>query len=280
MSCSMRSKACMTRVVLEGLWSSTPRPGSESRGAGCHADGGGFISGRDAENRPQRLEGDIGGIEAIDAISEVGAVAMYSITGCKGRASSGNFSWASVPCSCATFALDLNRTSASNSSSLLGSTVALIVAGRSSSSSSSVPWWAVCPPLCGGGDSGTDPISGWTSSSVLHLNLMHLWWSGGWRCPTFLGWVESESQTGLNHFLSDMERAAEDDALSAFSFRRMPYPDTRPCSVRCETPWQFKESGKWIVAWRKCTPRAPIGSARRQTMSICIPKRHRHAAWA
>ena len=141
--------------------------------------------------------------------------------------------------------------------SLLGSTVALIVAGT-------FLIFIFVGALVGGltsafaeaGDGvesdfdfGVDIEEG----SVLHLTFDAPFVERGMEVPAFsfgLGGVDAEAQTGLNHFLSDMERAAEDDRIEGILIQAdavSGYPsmlgEVRDALV------QFKESGKWIVAW-------------------------------
>ena len=141
--------------------------------------------------------------------------------------------------------------------SLLGSTVALIVAGT-------FLIFIFVGALVGGltsafaeagngvesdFDFGVDIEEG----SVLHLTFDAPFVERGMEVPAFsfgLGGVDAEAQTGLNHFLSDMERAAEDDRIEGILIQAdavSGYPsilgEVRDALV------QFKESGKWIVAW-------------------------------
>lgn len=141
--------------------------------------------------------------------------------------------------------------------SLLGSTVALIVAGT-------LLIFIFVGALVGGltsafaeaGDGvesdfdfGVDIEEG----SVLHLTFDAPFVERGMEVPSFsfgLGGVDAESSTGLNHFLSDMERAAEDDRIEGILIQAdavSGYPsmlgEVRDALVR------FKDSGKWIVAW-------------------------------
>ena len=89
--------------------------------------------------------------------------------------------------------------------------------------------------------------------SVLHLTFDAPFVERGMEVPVLsfgLGGVDSESQPGLNHFLSDMERAAQDDRIEGILIQAdvvSGYPsmlgEVRDALVG------FKESGKWIVAW-------------------------------
>ena len=141
--------------------------------------------------------------------------------------------------------------------SLLGSTVALIAAGT-------ILIFIFVGALVGGlssafAEAGDDIESDFDfgvdieEGSVLHLTFDAPFVERGMEVPVLsfgLGGVDSESQTGLNHFLSDMERAAQDDRIEGILIQAdvvSGYPsmlgEVRDALVG------FKESGKWIVAW-------------------------------
>ena len=141
--------------------------------------------------------------------------------------------------------------------SLLGSTVALIASGT-------LLIFIFVGALVGGlssafADAGEDIESDFDfgvdieEGSVLHLTLDAPFVERGMEVPSFsfsFGGVDAESQTGLNHFLADMERAAQDDRIEGILIQAdmvMGYPsmlgEVRDALVG------FKESGKWIVAW-------------------------------
>ena len=64
------------------------------------------------------------------------------------------------------------------------------------------------------------------------------------------GSMEPETQMGLNHFLADMERAAEDDNIEGILIQAdmlSGYPSMLG-EVR-DALAEFKASGKWIVSW-------------------------------
>ena len=104
--------------------------------------------------------------------------------------------------------------------SLLGSTVALIASGT-------ILIFIFVGALVGGMSSAFSEVGDDLESdfdfgvdieegSVLHLTLDAPFVERGMEGPAFsfsLGGVDAESQTGLNHFLADMERAAEDDRI-------------------------------------------------------------------
>jgi len=141
--------------------------------------------------------------------------------------------------------------------SLLGSTVALIASGT-------LLIFIFVGALVGGlssafADAGEDIESDFDfgvdieEGSVLHLTLDAPFVERGMEVPSFsfsFGGVDAEPQTGLNHFLADMERAAQDDRIEGILIQAdmvMGYPsmlgEVRDALVG------FKESGKWIVAW-------------------------------
>ena len=141
--------------------------------------------------------------------------------------------------------------------SLLGSTVALIAAGT-------ILIFIFVGALVGGlssafAESGTDIESEFDfgvdieEGSVLHLTFDAPFVERGMEVPSFsfsIGGVDAESQTGLNHFLADMERAAQDDRIEGILIQAdmvIGYPsmlgEVRDALV------SFKESGKWVVAW-------------------------------
>lgn len=141
--------------------------------------------------------------------------------------------------------------------SLLGSTVALIAAGT-------ILIFIFVGALVGGlssafAEAGEDIESDFDfgvdieEGSVLHLTFDAPFVERGMEVPAFsfgLGGVDTESQTGLNHFLADMQRAAEDDRIEGILIQAdvvSGYPsmlgEVRDALVG------FKESGKWIVAW-------------------------------
>jgi len=140
--------------------------------------------------------------------------------------------------------------------SLLGSTVALIVAGT-------MLIFIFVGALVGGltsafveagegvesdFDFGVDIEEG----SVLHLTFDAQMVERGMEVPFTIGFgsFEPETQMGLNHFLSDMERAAQDDRIEGILIQAdilSGYPsmlgEVRDALV------EFKASGKWIIAW-------------------------------
>lgn len=140
--------------------------------------------------------------------------------------------------------------------SLLGSTLALVIAG-------SLLIFIFVGALVGGltsafegsGDGsemdfefGSDIEEG----SVLLLTFDAPLAERGMELPFTLqfGSMEPETQMGLNHFLADMERAAEDDNIEGILIQAdmiSGYPsmlgEVRDALV------EFKASGKWIVAW-------------------------------
>lgn len=141
--------------------------------------------------------------------------------------------------------------------SLLGSTVALIAAGT-------ILIFIFVGALVGGlssafAEAGEDIESDFDfgvdieEGSVLHLTFDAPFVERGMEVPAFsfgLGGLDTESQTGLNHFLADMQRAAEDDRIEGILIQAdvvSGYPsmlgEVRDALVG------FKESGKWIVAW-------------------------------
>ena len=141
--------------------------------------------------------------------------------------------------------------------SLLGSTVALIAAGT-------ILIFIFVGALVGGlssafAEAGEDIESDFDfgvdieEGSVLHLTFDAPLVERGMEVPAFsfgFGGVDTESQTGLNHFLADMERAAQDDRIEGILIQAdmvSGYPsmlgEVRDALVG------FKESGKWIVAW-------------------------------
>ncbi len=141
--------------------------------------------------------------------------------------------------------------------SLLGSTVALIAAGT-------ILIFIFVGALVGGlssafAEAGDDIESDFDfgvdieEGSVLHLTFDAPFVERGMEVPVLsfgLGGVDSESQTGLNHFLSDMERAAQDDRIEGILIQAdvvSGYPSMLG-EVR-DALFGFKESGKWIVAW-------------------------------
>ena len=141
--------------------------------------------------------------------------------------------------------------------SLLGSTVALIASGTilififvgALVGGMSSAFSEVGDDLEADFDFGVDIEEG----SVLHLTLDAPFVERGMEVPSFsfsLGGVDAQSQTGLNHFLADMERAAEDDRIEGILMQAdmvSGYPsmlgEVRDALV------EFKSSGKWIVAW-------------------------------
>lgn len=141
--------------------------------------------------------------------------------------------------------------------SLLGSTVALIAAGT-------ILIFIFVGALIGGlssafAEAGEDIGSDFDfgvdieEGSVLHLTFDAPFVERGMEVPSFsfgLGGLDTESQTGLNHFLADIQRAAEDDRIEGILIQAdvvSGYPsmlgEVRDALVG------FKESGKWIVAW-------------------------------
>ena len=141
--------------------------------------------------------------------------------------------------------------------SLLGSTVALLAAGT-------LLIFIFVGALVGGlssafAEAGDDIESEFDfgvdieEGSVLHLTFDAPFVERGMEVPSFsfsFGGVDAESQTGLNHFLADMERAAQDDRIEGILIQAdmvMGYQsmlgEVRDALVG------FKESGKWIIAW-------------------------------
>ena len=140
--------------------------------------------------------------------------------------------------------------------SLLGSTLALVIAG-------SLLIFIFVGALVGGlasafegsGDGsdmdfefGSDIEEG----SVLLLTFDAPLAERGMELPFTIqfGSMEPETQMGLNHFLADMERAAEDDNIEGILIQAdmvSGYPSMLG-EVR-DALAEFKASGKWIVAW-------------------------------
>ena len=140
--------------------------------------------------------------------------------------------------------------------SLLGSTLALVIAG-------SLLIFIFVGALVGGlsaafAEAGDDIESDFDfgvdieEGSVLHLTFDAPLAERGMEVPFTIGFgsMEPETQMGLNHFLSDMERAAEDDRIEGILIQAdmlSGYPsmlgEVRDALAR------FKASGKWIVAW-------------------------------
>ena len=140
--------------------------------------------------------------------------------------------------------------------SLLGSTLALIIAG-------SILIFIFVGALVGGlasafAEAGDDIESEFEfgvdieEGSVLHLTFDAPMAERGMEVPFTIGFgsLEPETQMGLNHFLSDMERAAQDDRIEGILIQAdmlSGYPsmlgEVRDALAR------FKSSGKWIVAW-------------------------------
>ena len=103
--------------------------------------------------------------------------------------------------------------------SLLGSTLAMVIAG-------SLLIFIFVGALVGGISSAFEGVSGGSEmnfdlgteieeGSVLHLTFDAPMAERGMELPFTLqfGSMEPETQLGLNHFLADMERAAEDDNI-------------------------------------------------------------------
>ncbi len=140
--------------------------------------------------------------------------------------------------------------------SLLGSTLALIIAG-------SILIFIFVGALVGGlasafAEAGDDIESEFDfgvdieEGSVLHLTFDAPMAERGMEVPFTIGFgsLEPETQMGLNHFLSDMERAAQDDRIEGVLIQAdmlSGYPsmlgEVRDALAR------FKSSGKWVVAW-------------------------------
>ena len=140
--------------------------------------------------------------------------------------------------------------------SLLGSTLALVIAGT-------LLIFIFVGALVGGltsafaeaGDSvegDFDFDSDIDEGSVLHLTFDAALVERGMEVPFALnfGSLEPETQMGLNHFLADIDRAADDDDIEGILIQAdmvSGYPsmlgEVRDALAR------FKSSGKWIVAW-------------------------------
>jgi len=140
--------------------------------------------------------------------------------------------------------------------SLLGSTLALVIAGT-------LLIFIFVGALVGGltsafaeaGDSvegDFDFDSDIDEGSVLHLTFDAALVERGMEVPFALnfGSLEPETQMGLNHFLADIDRAADDDNIEGILIQAdmvSGYPsmlgEVRDALAR------FKSSGKWIVAW-------------------------------
>ena len=140
--------------------------------------------------------------------------------------------------------------------SLLGSTLALVIAGT-------LLIFIFVGALVGGltsafaeaGDSvegDFDFDSDIDEGSVLHLTFDAPLVERGMEVPFTLnfGSLEPETQMGLNHFLADIDRAADDDDIEGILIQAdmvSGYPsmlgEVRDALAR------FKSSGKWIVAW-------------------------------
>ena len=140
--------------------------------------------------------------------------------------------------------------------SLLGSTLALVIAGT-------LLIFIFVGALVGGltsafaeaGDSvegDFDFDSDIDEGSVLHLTFDEALVERGMEVPFALnfGSLEPETQMGLNHFLADIDRAADDDDIEGILIQAdmvSGYPsmlgEVRDALAR------FKSSGKWIVAW-------------------------------
>ena len=140
--------------------------------------------------------------------------------------------------------------------SLLGSTLALVIAGT-------LLIFIFVGALVGGLSAAFGEVSGESDTefsfgvdieegSVLHLTFDAPMVERGTELPftLSLGSMEPEEQMGLNHFLADMERAAEDDRIEGILIQAdmlSGYPsmlgEVRDALAR------FKASGKWIVAW-------------------------------
>ena len=140
--------------------------------------------------------------------------------------------------------------------SLLGSTVALIAAGT-------ILIFIFVGALVGGlssafAEADTDIESDFEfgvdieDGSVLHLTFDDPLVERGMELPFTIGFgsLEPESQMGLNHFLSDIERAKQDDRIEGILLQAdmvSGYPSTLG-EVR-DALAEFRASGKWIVAW-------------------------------
>lgn len=140
--------------------------------------------------------------------------------------------------------------------SLLGSTLAMIFAG-------SVLIFIFVGALVGGltsalAEGGGDLESEFEfgvdieEGSVLHLTFDAPMAERGMEVPFTIGFgsLEPQTQMGLNHFLSDMERAAEDDRIDGILLQAdmiSGYPSMLG-EVR-DALAKFKASGKWVVAW-------------------------------
>lgn len=140
--------------------------------------------------------------------------------------------------------------------SLLGSTLAMIFAG-------SVLIFIFVGALVGGltsalAEGGADLESEFEfgvdieEGSVLHLTFDAPMAERGMEVPFTIGFgsLEPQTQMGLNHFLADMERAAEDDRIEGILLQAdmiSGYPSMLG-EVR-DALAEFKASGKWIVAW-------------------------------
>ena len=140
--------------------------------------------------------------------------------------------------------------------SLLGSTLAMVIAG-------SLLIFIFVGALVGGLTSALEGVGEGSEmnlgfggdieeGSVLHLTFDAPLAERGMELPFTIqfGSMEPETQMGLNHFLADMERAAEDDQIEGILIQAdmvSGYPSMMG-EVR-DALAQFKASGKWIVAW-------------------------------
>jgi len=140
--------------------------------------------------------------------------------------------------------------------SLLGSTLALVIAG-------SLLIFIFVGALVGGLASAFEGATDGSEmdldfggdieeGSVLLLTFDAPLAERGMELPFTLqfGSMEPQTQMGLNHFLADMERAADDDDIEGILVQAdmiSGYPSMLG-EVR-DALAQFKASGKWIVAW-------------------------------
>ncbi len=138
--------------------------------------------------------------------------------------------------------------------SLLGSTLALFVTGT-------LLIFVFVGALIGGltsafAEKGADLETEFgvdiEDGSVLHLTFDAPMVERGMEVPFTIGFgsLEPETQMGLNHFLADMERAAEDERIEGILLQAdmlSGYPSMLG-EVR-DALAKFKASGKWIVAW-------------------------------
>lgn len=163
--------------------------------------------------------------------------------------------------------------------SLLGSTLALVIAG-------SLLIFIFVGALVGGLASAFEGATDGSEmdldfggdieeGSVLLLTFDAPLAERGMELPFTLqfGSMEPQTQMGLNHFLADMERAADDDDIEGILVQAdmiSGYPSMLG-EVR-DALAQFKASGKWIVAWSEIYTQGAYWMATVATKCTCTPK--------